>query len=300
MLLYIFINNILPAFIIVGFGALADRHLALDVRTPSRLTLYILTPCLIFSSLVKSNLAGEDITQIFVYLILITMAIGVVSWTAARLLSLDRVRQNTLLLSTMFLNAGNFGLPIVLFAYGQAGMDRGLVFYTGSALLVNTLGAYFASRGRASARQSLVNILRLPAAYAIVLAFLLRGLHITPPEFLLKPISLAGSAAIPILLLVLGMQLSRTRLRGNLPLVSLAVFIKLVVAAALAFAIAYLLGLQGLTRQVCIFESSTPVAVSVIMMSIEFNADPEFVTSAVFLSTLLSSLTLTVVLSLLA
>jgi predicted permease len=98
---------------------------------------------------------------------------------------------------------------------------------------------------------------------------------------------------------VLGIQLSHARLRGNLRLIGLATFIRLIVAALVAFALAYLMGLDGLTRRVCIFQASTPTAVTAALMAIEFEAEPDFVTSVVFLTTLLSSVTLAVILSVL-
>lgn len=300
MLLYIFSNNILPAFIIIGLGVLLERNLRLDIRTPTRMALYVLTPSLVFSSLLQSDVKGEEVTAILIFLFLVTLSLGLVSWFTSRLLKLDQVKENALMLATMFCNAGNFGLPVLLFTYGQEGMDRGIIFFVGSALFTHTLAAYFASRGKSSVSQSVKNVLRLPAVYAISLAFLFRGVNVVPPDFVLKSLTWVGSAAVPILLLVLGMQLSRTRIHGNLWLIGGATFIKLVVAAALAFLLAGVMGLQGLTRQVCIFEASTPTAVTVIMMSIEFDADPDFVTSVVFLSTLASSVTLTLILSLLA
>ena len=299
MILHIFINNILPAFLIIGAGGVLGRTLNLEVRTPARMTLYAFIPCLIFSSLMQSTVGGEDVILILTFLLLSSAAVGAVSWVTARILRLTQVQTNALFLSTIFLNAGNLGLSVLLFTYGEEGMARGIIFYVGSALLVHTLAAFFASRGRASVHQSILNVLKLPTLYAVILAFLFRGLHIAPPDFILKPIELIGGAAIPTLLLVLGIQLSRTRLQGNFRLIGVATAIRLLVAPSLAFLLAYLMGLQGLTRQVCIFQASTPAAVTVALMAFEFDCEPEFVTSVVFLTTLLSSVTLTVILSIL-
>ena len=299
VILHIFINNILPAFMVIGGGALLGRILSLEVRTPSRMTLYFFVPCLVFTSLTKSTVGEGDVTNILLFLVLVTGLIGAVSWGVARSMRLNQAQENALLLSTMFLNAGNLGLPILLFAYGQEGMDRGIVLYVGSALLAHTAAAYFASRGRASIRHSILNTLKLPTLYAILLAFILRGLHIAPPEFLFKAINLASGAAIPTLLFVLGIQLSQTKLRGDFRLIGVATGIKLLVAPALAFLLATLMGLEGLTYKVCVFEASTPAAITAALMAIEFDNEPEFVTSVVFLTTLLSSISLTVILGIL-
>jgi malate permease and related proteins len=138
-----------------------------------------------------------------------------------------------------------------------------------------------------------LNMLKLPSLYAAIAAFALRGLNVTTPDFISKPVALVGNAAVPVLLLLLGMQLARTRIRGDLTLIGIATFIKLVVTAALSIGLAGAMGMTGLTRAVCVTEASMPSAVTTIMMSIEFEADPDFVTSVVFLSTLLSSITLT-------
>jgi len=299
VILQIFVSNILPAFLIIGAGALLGRVLGLEVRTPSRITLYFFVPCLVFTSLTKSTVGATDFTNILMFLVAITAAIGAVSWGVARAASLNRTQENALLLSTMFLNAGNLGLPILLFAYGQEGMDRGIVFYIGSALMAHTVAAFFASRGRASVRRSISNMLKLPTLYAILLAFALRALHVAPPEFAFKSISLASGAAIPTLLFALGIQLAQTRLRGNWRLIGAGTAIKLLVAPVLAFGLAELMGLQGLTYKVCVFEASTPAAITAALMAIEFDAEPAFVTSVVFLTTLLSSITLTAVLGIL-
>lgn len=299
MVLHIFVNNILPAFLIIGAGTYLGRVFDLEVRTPSRMTLYFFIPCLVFSSLMNSTVRGEDIIHILAFLCASSAAVAVVSWVTARALRLNQVQTNALFISTIFLNAGNLGLSILLFSYGEEGMARGIIFYVGSALMVHTLAAFFASRGRASVRQSVINVLKLPTLYAVILAFLFRGLHVAPPNLILKPIELVGGAAIPTLLFVLGIQLSRTRLQGNLQLIGIASAIRLLVAPALAFLLAWLMGLGGLTRQVCIFEASTPAAVTATLMAIEFDCEPEFVTSVVFLTTLLSSISLTVILGLL-
>jgi malate permease and related proteins len=295
LLFQLFVNNILPSFIAIGLGVILARCMEMDLRAISRMALYILTPCLVFSSLIKSQVSGGDMTRVILFLVLITAGIGVLSWITARALRLSQVRENALLLSTMFSNAGNMGLSVLLFAFGQGGMDAGLIFYVGSALLNHTLAAYLASRGKNSIGRSVLNMLKLPSLYAAIAAFALRGLNVTTPDFISKPVALVGNAAVPVLLLLLGMQLARTRIRGDLTLISIATFIKLVVTAALSIGLAGAMGMTGLTRAVCVTEASMPSAVTTIMMSIEFEADPDFVTSVVFLSTLLSAVTLTLV-----
>ncbi len=66
---------------------------------------------------------------------------------------------------------------------------------------------------------------------------------------------------MPFLLLVLGMQLAAVSLKGKWKAASVAVFLRLVVAAAVSFGLARALGLEGLTRKTMILESGMPSAI---------------------------------------
>jgi hypothetical protein len=76
-------------------------------------------------------------------------------------------------------------------------------------------------------------------------------------------------------------------------LVGVVVALRLIVSMALGFGLAYVIGLTGATRQAGILQTAMPVAVVTTILAVEFKVEPAFVTSVVFLSTLLSPLTLT-------
>jgi predicted permease len=101
------------------------------------------------------------------------------------------------------------------------------------------------------------------------------------------------------MILVLGMQLERAAKPAGLRLVGLAVGLRLVVSALLGFLFVQLLGLSGAARQAGILQSAMPVAVITTILAVEFEVEPTFVTSVVFLSTILSPLTLTPLIALL-
>ena len=101
------------------------------------------------------------------------------------------------------------------------------------------------------------------------------------------------------MILVLGMQLERTRRIERLPLVGLATALKLVVAPLLAVVLAGVFGLEGVARQAGVSQSGSPTAVTTTILAMEYNTAPGFVTSVVTLSTVLCPLTLTVLIALL-
>ena len=106
-----------------------------------------------------------------------------------------------------------------------------------------------------------------------------------------------GDAAIPTFLVLLGMLLRRVNLRGNLPALSLAVAMRLLASPALAVLLVPLFGLTGIARQAGILEAAMPAAVMTTVLATEFEVEPEFMTAVVFVSTILSPLTLTPILA---
>lgn len=294
-----FTNYILPTYIVIGFGFLLDRALPLEVKSLSRLILYVVSPCLAFSTMLESSLGGAEFIRISFFVPLLTLCMWAISRSIAATLHLDESRTNAFLLGTLFLNSGNYGLSVVMSAFGQAALERALVFFTVSSLLTYTMGVYFASKGKASASQALHNIFLFPLTYAIVAAVLFRALGWTVPQPAWKAIKLVSGSAIPLMLLMLGTQLSRTRLSNEWRIVGLATFLKLVVEPLIAFPLSHHFRMDDLTRQACITEAGTPTAVMTAVLAVEFDARPEFVTSVILISTLASGFTMTVLLRLL-
>lgn len=294
-----FTDYILPTYIVIGFGFVLDRVLPLEVKSLSKLILYVVSPCLAFSTMLESSLSGAEFIKIALFVPLITICMWLISRSTAAVLRLNESRTNAFLLGTLFLNSGNYGLSVVMSAFGQAALERALIFFTIGSLLTYTLGVYFASRGKASASQALRNVFLFPLTYAIVAAIVFRALGWTVPQPGWKAIKLVSASAIPLMLLLLGAQLSRTRLSNEWWIVGLATILKLIVEPLVAFPLSHLFGMDDVTRQACIAESGTPTAVMTAVLAVEFDARPDFVTSVILISTLVSGLTMTVLLRLL-
>jgi predicted permease len=215
------------------------------------------------------------------------------------MLHLSRTDTTALLLVLMFVNSGNYGLTLNKLRYGSEGLARAIVFFVISSMLIYSLGVFIASTGRTNWRDSLIRLLRLPAFYAVVLAVLVYSFKISVPEPLMKGIDIAGKGAIPVMLVVLGMQIADLKEPGRVWLALPATFLRLVIAPVIAVLVASAMGLQGLGRATGIIEASTPTAVMVTIIATEFDIRPGLVTTTVVLSTILSAVTLPAVISIL-
>ena len=139
----------------------------------------------------------------------------------------------------------------------------------------------------------MTSVLRIPAIYGIAAAMLVIATGIAVPTALLRPVMMLSDAALPLMILVLGMQLERAASPKRPALVAAAVCVSLLAAPFVALGLTSLLNVSGPARQAVVVLSSMPVAVLTTILALEFDTSPDFVTSAVFLSTILSPITLT-------
>lgn len=295
----LFIQIILPVFLIILSGFVLEKLASLDFRTLTYCSLYLFSPCLVFATLMKRPVHFALALDLFVFMLLYTAVLLAVAVTVGRLLKLEKDTQGALSLTTVMMNVGNFGLPLAYFAFGQEGLDVSVLTFIIFNIPLSTLAIIIAQGSRIPLRQALANTCKIPIFHAVILAFLFKGTGIVVPAFLLNPIDLLGQAAVPLMLVLLGMQLARTRLLVQPGFLALAAGIRLILAPLVAWGLAGLFDLQGMTRNVVILQTSTPSAVLPLLYSLRFGTRPDLVAGAIFLTTLLSAVSLTVLLYLL-
>jgi predicted permease len=96
-----------------------------------------------------------------------------------------------------------------------------------------------------------------------------------------------------MMIVLLGIELSRVQWSNNLRGVGLSVSLRLMIAPIIALGLALLLGMQGAAWQAGITQASMPAAVNTTILAAEFKLDSSLVTAIVFIGTVLSPITLT-------
>lgn len=293
-ILPIFAATLLPVFLVAGLGALLAGFIELDERTLGRVIFYLATPSLVLRSLYQMEIDYGALQRIALVAVLVAFTMGAVAWLAG--FDQARGRRAALILTGAVSNNGNMGLPICFFAFGAPGLSLGAVYYVVTSFLSNTLGVVVASAGSAPLGIALRNSLRAPVLYAAILGVTLNRTGITLPTGLFRAVDLLAGAAIPGMLVLLGIQLRNAPLRQSDPLIPRAVAIRLIAAPLLAWLLTRMLGLSGLTQNVVILQASMPTAVMMGVLATEYDAAPRLVATIIFFSTLLSMITLSVVL----
>jgi len=288
-----FANNILPIILLSGAGFALGKLLHVDPRSLGRVVFYVFSPVLIFDLLVHNRLELAETAIVIAFALCLTLAIGALTLLMGILLRLERPALVSILITTMFANTGNYGLPLVSFAFGEQALSYAAIYFIATTLLFFTLGVFLASLGHMNVREAALGLFKIPTLYAVLLAILINIWNIEIPTPVARAVELGADGTIPLMLILLGVQLTHVEFSKNQRAMQLSVSLKLVMAPLVALLFAALFGLQGFSRQAGVTEASMPSMVNATVLATEYNLDSRLVTAVVFISTLLSPLTLT-------
>lgn len=205
-----------------------------------------------------------------------------------------------MILSSAFMNNGNYGTPVVLLVFGTAGLDTAVVLMVLQQLIMSTIGMYYAAKGGSEEggfKMVMTRVIRMPVAYGALLGAILQLMHISIPKELMTGIELVGNEAIPTIMIILGMQLALISFKHiEYRKISYSLLLKLMVSPVIALGFTLILPVDDMTKQIMILVAAMPTAANTTLMAVQFNTRPEVVSSATFISTMLSIVTLPVLL----
>jgi hypothetical protein len=292
-LLNTFSNNLLPIVLISGVGFLMGKYLSVDPRSLGRVNFYFLIPVLVFNLLINNGLPLKEILVTMGFAIAVMITIGLIALAAGWIMHLDRPILMAALLTSICINAGNYGLPLVSFAFGKEALAHASMYFITNSILSNTLGVIIASMGHMKFKDAALGLFKVPTVYMVILAVFLNQLHIQLPLSIGRTINMIASGCIPLMLVLLGLELQRVRWSNSVRAIGLGTVMRLVLGPVVSLLLSIPFGLKGAARQGNVVESSMPTAVMTIVLATEYGLEPALVTATVFISTLLSPLTLT-------
>jgi len=307
----IFASAVGPIVAIAGAGYLLAVARDVDPQPLNTAVVYVLAPALVFHSLAVTELAAGTLARVAVGVVGFTAGMLAVGELVGRIAGYEDSMAGALLLVAAFSNSGNLGIPVSDFAFGDVGRQTAVLFLSVQSVLVYTAGVYIASRsGGSSGLAGVRRVFYIPLVYAVLAALGARGLGIVPPAETagMEAIRLVGDAAIPVMLLILGVQLARTDTGAAVSRTWLGTALKLGVAPLVGLGVALALGFEDPTvARVFVLETAMPAAVTPVILVVEFAGEdrfggvtvPEYVSTCVLVTTLASVPLLTAVIALL-
>ncbi len=290
----IFYTIVFPVILIFGAGYLLGRLFQWHHQTLSTLSLYLLTPALIFQAIYSHP---EVINTYFVRLFLAVTCVIALSFglalLAAKLFGWEQRITRVVILTVTLANTGNFGLPITEAAFGGEGLAVASLLLVIYSFYTHSFGVFVAAREKFHWRDALRSMAGVPVFYAILLALFAVYLRIDIPEPIFKPIQMIGLSAIPLNLIQVGLQLASLRF-GKQILFSLGVaLVKLVLVPLVAIPFLRFFGVKEMYFKAGLLQVAMPSAVYTAILSSHYGGKSDLASEIVFISILLSTVTLT-------
>lgn len=291
----IFINNIAPIFIIAGIGYWVGQYLSLDPKPFGGLIFYVLSPALVFTSLYTSEVSGGEFVSLIGGVVVYYLIMFALSAWAMRVQGATSIQRANIMIGAATMNAGNYGLSLIRFAFDDVVFSRAVIVLIGSVIMNYSMDVFIASNGRGTVREALMNVLRTPSIYAVIAAFAIRAFDwLTLPLPVDRSIMLLGEASIPMMLIMLGIQLGQFTKPKHLRLIASSVVLKLLIAPLVALALSLLFGIDGAGRIAFVVQAGMPTAVLTLILATQFDLDRDLALNIILVSTFLSPLTLSV------
>lgn len=290
-----------PTFLLVAVGYGLGRLGKIPARPFAEASFWVLSPALIFETLRTAQLPVREAGLVALFVLAHYGAMFLLSVIfGKKLFPSDPDAQRVVSLLFTFGNCGNLGLPILLFAFGQKAVDVGVVFLATNTVLLSTLGVGIATwQTRVALKTLLRNVLAVPWPYAVALAVVIRITN-SWPEGLARASGLLSQAAIPIFLLLLGLELASVDIHALAKPAVLVALGRLAFASALAWLLAPFFSAEPIIRRSLVIEGSVPSAVNAYILATQYQRRPDLAATALLISTLLSLGTLSLILFLLA
>ncbi|MDA1533475.1 MULTISPECIES: AEC family transporter [Bacillus cereus group] len=297
MFVFIILDVILPILILMLIGAILQRKFQFDLKQLSTLITYCLMPAAVFVNIYDIRIEIDLLLQIIYYLMLYSLSLIIVSHLISKTLKLEIGESAALKNSISLMNSGNYGLPVsqLIFSQNPVGVSIQIFIVIFQNLLTYSYGIYNLLSAIKTIGGIIQSFLRLPVFHALVLGILFQSFTIQLPNSILLPLNQLANGFVAIALILLGAQLSNIKLNFFHRVITWALIGRLLMGPLVAFAMIYLLDIDGIVAQSLFIASSFPTSRNTSTIAMEYQIEPELHAQIVLFSTLFSIITVTVV-----
>ena len=279
---------IFPVFFVIGVGYyLGKKNPKFDSNFITTFAGNIGTPAMIFYTVTTTGISFSIFTQYFIYALIMIGGFAVIGLIVLFLLKKDLSME---LPPLILPNTGNMGIPICLFAYGSQGLGVASAIASVIILFHFTLGIFLAKKNF-----SLDIVIKSPPVYAIIISVIFLYFQIETPLFLENTTFLLTYATIFLVLMSLGIAL--TRFKFSLKDSIILSLCRVILGPLIAFIIIYNFDLSGFAAGVLLIQSAMPSAILNYLVGSMYSPKKvvDSIASTIVVSTVMSFLTIPVV-----
>ena len=295
--------TIISIVLMIGLGYFLKRIDFLsekDIDPLNKIVMYILMPCMIFSALYSADMSLLPTLGILPFVILTaSIGSGVISYIVLKRLHYDDKKIWSVLVTVMIANTAFMGYPVNLGVYGHPGFLRAIFCDLATTCMFLLLSFVLVLKFGGTVKRAFREILLFPPLWAVVLGILFNLLNIPIGPVLDKTVNYLADAAIPLIMISLGLSIELGGLARSKAMVIFTSIVKLGVFPLIALIVVSLLGLTGLQHDVGIIEAAMPSGMLSLLLAITYKLDYELTSDCILINTVISLITLPIIMTLL-
>ena len=279
---------IFPVFFVIGVGYyLGKKNPKINTKFITDFAGNIGTPAMIFYTVTTTGITLSIFIHYFFYAIIMIGGFAVLGLLILLLLKKDLSME---LPPLILPNTGNMGVPICLFAYGTSGLGVASAVASVIILFHFTLGVFLAKKSF-----SMDVVIKSPPVYAIIISVLFLYYQIETPLFLENTTFLLTYATIFLVLMSLGIAL--TRLKFSLKDSVILSICRVILGPLIAFLVIYYFNLSGYAAGVLLIQGAMPSAILNYLVGAIYSPKKivDSIASTIVVSTLMSFITIPIV-----
>ena len=279
---------IFPVFFVIGVGYfIGKKNPKFDTNFITNFAANIGTPAMIFYTVTTTGITLSIFTHYFVYAIIMIIGFSLIGILLLFFLKKDLSME---LPPLILPNTGNMGVPICLFAYGTQGLGVASAIASVIILFHFTLGVFLAKK-----KFSLDILVKSPPVYAILISVFFLFFDIKTPLFLENTTFLLTYATIFLVLMSLGIAL--TRFKFSMKDSIIISLWRVILGPLVAFAVIYNFNLSGFAAGVLLIQSAMPSAILNYLVGTLYSPKKvvDSIASTIVISTLMSFITIPIV-----
>ncbi len=292
---FILLNVITPIFIQIFAGFLLKKFVKFNIDSIATVQLYILIPALLFSKMYSSNINLAIVIKLLIHSLVLFIVLYLLCILIIKIFKFKNQESSVFINSIILYNSGNYCIPLVQLLYNNPlALSFQMLIMMTQNIITNTIGIFISNTSEKNIKKAIMEVLKVPMIYSIILAVFLKVSGITVWKPILDATNSLGNGLVPLALLTLGAQLAETKFFIITGKVYFSTFLRLIISPILAFFLVKTIGLTGIVAEVAIISSAAPTAVNSVLLAIKYNGNKEYASQAIFISTLLSSITVSI------
>ncbi len=289
------VETIMAIIVMIAIGYLLRKIGILDSedsQTLNKIVINLSIPSLIFLAMYTADLSNiKSLALIPFICILLGTISGIIGYLFAKANGYSCKTLWSIIITSSMVNSGFLGYPVILSVFGTQGLIRAIFYDMGSIMLFIGFGILFMLIFKSKSSDIIKTAFLFPPLWGVLFGIIFNLLNIEIGLFK-NIIEFLSGAAIPLIMISLGLSLQARDVKGYFGAASFVSIIRLVFAPLIALVLVYLMGIGGLERSVIIVEAAMPSAMLSLVLAINYDLDVDAVVASIFLTTVFSMVTI--------